>query len=485
VKRANKGAQSAAAESVEGRRPAKGNMLQTATRRTQRRISGSPGLQRVRAAARRDKRARFTALLHHITAELLRESFYSLKRSAAPGIDDVTWRQYADGLGNRLSDLHGRVHQGTYRAQPSRRTYIPKPDGRQRPIGIAALEDKIVQQATATVLRTVYEEDFRGFSYGFRPGRRPHDALDAVWVGIVGKKVNWVLDCDIRSFFDSLSHEWMLKFLRHRIADRRIQRLVAKWLRAGVSEDGTWTPTTVGTPQGAVISPLLGNVYLHYVLDVWVDWWRKTQATGDVIIVRYADDFVMGFQHCHEARRFLQLLKERFERFGLEVHPDKTRLLEFGRFAAENRRRRGKKVETFDFLGFTHICGRARTSTRFLLKRWTTAKRMRAKLQAVKEELRKRRHQSIRKQGAWLCAAVRGYFNYHAVPLNGDRCNAFRAQVSRHWLRSLRRRSQRHRLSWARFKKYVRRWIPPQTILHPYPNERFYARHTQGKSRMR
>ena len=333
--------------------------MQATASRTQSRLDALIALDRVREAARRDRRARFTALLHHVTVERLQESFFALKHEAAPGVDGVTWEQYEADLEDRLRDLHRRIHAGTYRAQPSRRGFIPKADGRQRPLGIAALEDKIVQQAVVPVLNQIYEVDFLGFSYGFRPGRSQHDALDALWVGLMRKKVNWVLDADIRGFFDNIDHGWLLKFLEHRIADRRILRLIQQWLRAGVSEDGQWSKTEVGTPQGAVASPLLANVFLHYVFDLWVQQWRTKSATGDVIVVRYADDFVMGFQHRREAERFLRELGERFEKFGLALHPEKTRLIEFGRFAAENRRKRGeRKPETFTFLGFTHICGR-------------------------------------------------------------------------------------------------------------------------------
>jgi group II intron reverse transcriptase/maturase len=417
-------------------------------------------------------------LLHHLTVDLLRESFYSLKRSASPGVDDLTWREYADGLEGRLRDLHERVHRGTYRAQPSLRIYLPKPDGRQRPIGIAALEDKIVQHATVQILGAIYEEDFKGFSYGFRPGRSQHDALDALYVAIAGRKVNWVLDGDIRSFFDTMSHEWMMKFLEHRIADRRMLRLVKKWLRAGVSDDGTWMPTTIGTPQGAVASPLLANVYLHYVLDTWVDHWRKTHAHGDVIIIRYADDFVMGFQRRVDAERFRAELQARLAKFALDLHPDKTRLIEFGRFAAENvRRRTGRHPETFTFCGFTHVCARNLTTKRFTIRRLTAAKRLRAKITEVRTQLLRRRHRGIRVLGRWLSSIVRGHLNYYAVPGNQKRCDAFRREVTRAWLHALRRRSQRHRMPWRRFKGHVRRWIPSVRILHPYPNVRFFANH--------
>jgi len=466
------------AEGGEGRGPTKGNAHRTTAPRTQSRTGASSGLAGVRRRARLDKRARFTALLHHVSIDLLRASFLALKRSAAPGVDGVTWRQYEVDLEARLRDLHGRVHRGAYRAQPSRRTYIPKADGKLRPLGVAALEDKIVQQAVVTVLNQIYEEDFVGFSYGFRPGKSQHGALDALWVALMGKKVNWVLDADVRGFFDSLRHEWLVKFLEHRIADPRILRLIRKWLRAGVMEDGKWSGTDAGTPQGAVASPLLANVYLHYALDLWVQQWRSRNARGDVVVVRYADDFVMGFQHRREAERFLKDLRERFAKFGLALHPDKTRLIEFGRFAAENRRRRGEsKPETFDFLGFTHICGKKHWSGGFIVKRQTMAKRLRAKLHGVKAALMRGRHTPVPQQGRWLRGVVQGYLNYHAIPGNMAALEAFRDQAVRHWHRALRRRSQRHRMPWERFSKIVDRWIPKPKILHPYPNERFYAKH--------
>src|ERR1700752_1626946 len=377
-----------AAEAPEGRRPTKENTEQPTASWTQRQTHASSALLGVREVARRKKQTRFTALLHHVTVEQLQASFYALKRAAAPGVDGVTWTEYEIDLGARVTALHSRVHQGTYRALPSKRAYIPKPDGRQRPLGIAALEDKIVQHAVGTVLNQIYEEDFKGFSYGFRPGRSQHDALDALWVGIMRKKVSWVLDADIRDFFGSISHEWMVKFIKHRIADRRIVRLIRKWLRAGVSEDGEWSKTEVGTPQGSVISPMLANVYLHYVFDLWAQHWRTQRAAGEVIVVRYADDAVLGFQHRADAERFLHDWRERLRKFGLELHPDKTRLIEFGRFVAASRKQRGKgKPETFNFLGFTHICGQARKNGKFLVLRKTIRKRLLAKLKEVKDEL--------------------------------------------------------------------------------------------------
>jgi len=421
---------------------------------------------------------RFTALLHHVTAPLLLNSYYELKKQAAPGVDGMTWQQYGTGLTERINDLHDRVQRGAYRAQPSKRAYIPKEDGRQRPLGIASLEDKIVQQALVTVLNEIYEQDFKGFSYGFRPSRSAHDALDALSVGLTRKKVNWVLDADIRGFFDNVDHGWMLKFLQHRIADRRVLRLVSKWLKAGVWEEGTWSETKVGTPQGAVISPLLANIYLHYVLDLWAHRWREKHAEGDVILTRYADDFVMGFQHRAEAERFLEELQERLRKFGLELHPEKTRLIEFGRFAASNRKQRGEgKPETFNYLGFTHICGVTRITGRYTVRRKTIAKRLRAKLREVKGQLRRRWHRPIAETGKWLRSVVQGYFNYHAVPGNYGSLDTFRYQVARAWRRALTRRSQRTRITWERYANLVARWLPRPRILHPYPNERFAVTH--------
>ncbi len=466
------------AEGMEGRRPTKENVEQPTTLRTQSRASESSGLLGVREIARQERRTRFTALLHHVTVPRLQDSFYALKREAAPGVDAVTWHEYETDLNTKLVALHQHVHQGTYRAQPSRRAYIAKADGRQRPLGIAALEDKIVQHAVVTVLNAIYEEDFQGFSYGFRPGRSQHDALDALWVGIMRTRVHWVLDADIRDFFGTIDHGWMMKFVQHRIADRRIHRLIQKWLRAGVSEAGTWSPTTMGTPQGAVVSPLLSNVYLHYVFDLWVRRWRRRSATGDMMVVRYADDIVLGFEHRADAERFLHDWKDRMRAFGLELHPEKTRLIEFGRHAAEQRRSRGEgKPETFNFLGFTHLCGTTRKTGRFIVKRQTIRKRLTAKLNALKAELRHRWHTPVPQLGQWLRSVVQGWFNYHAVPGNMDSLNAFRSQVLRLWFRALRRRGQRRPLTWARFFVLVRRWLPSAKILHPHPNVRFDATH--------
>ena len=466
------------AERGEGSPQTKENASPSCTPPTQSGERVSQGLAGVRKAAREKEEEKFTALLHHLTEGRLQESYYALKREAAAGIDGVTWREYETGLEDRITNLHSRVHRGAYRAQPSRRVYIPKADGRQRPLGIAALEDKIVQQAVVTILNQIYEVDFLGFSYGFRPGRSQHDALDALTVGITTKRVNWVLDADIRGFFDNLNHEWLMKFIQHRVADPRVLRLIQKWLQAGVSEDGIWSETKVGTPQGAVASPLLANVYLHYALDQWVEAWRKKVARGAVIIVRYADDFVMGFEDRAEAERFLADLGERLRKFGLELQPDKTRLIEFGRYAETNRKRRGEgKPETFDFLGFTHICGRTRKTGRFTVARKTVGKRMRGKLKQVKQQLRIRMHAPVADTGKWLQSVVRGYFNYHAIPGNGPRLQAFRDGVTRLWWQALGRRGQGRAYSWERMQQLVRRWLPSVRLLHPYPSVRFAAKH--------
>jgi RNA-directed DNA polymerase len=483
AKPANK-AVKAAAELVEERRPAKGNTA-SKTRsglRAGRRVAHA--LDRVRQVAERDKEARFTALLHHVTVGSLREAYGELRPGAAPGVDGTTWEAYGRDLEAHLLDLHQRLHSGAYRAKPTRRVYIPKADGRQRPLGIASLEDKITQRAVVGVLNSIYEADFLGFSYGFRPGRSQHDALDALSTGILRKRVNWVLDADVADFFTRIDHSWLEKFIEHRIADKRVLRLIQKWLKAGVIEEGTWTACDEGSPQGATVSPLLANVYLHYVLDLWAEQWRRRKARGDMIIVRYADDYIAGFEHRSDAEQFWADLSERLAKFALELKAEKTRLIEFGRFAAERRAKRGLgRPETFDFLGFTHICEKDKNG-RFSLKRVTTSKRMRAKLKDLKEELRRRRHLPIPEQGRWLRSVVQGHLNYYAVPGNYEACLAFRKQVTWHWIRALERRSQRVRLSWERRNRLADGWLPRARVLHPYPERRFDAR-TQGKSRMR
>ena len=465
------------AENEEGRPLIKENAGQPHTHPTQGGERVSQGLSGVRKAAKENKEMKFTALLHHLTVALLRESFYSLKRKAAPGVDGVTWQEYEDGLEDRLTDLHGRVHRGAYRAKPSRRVYIEKADGRQRPLGVAALEDKLVQQAVATILNQIYEEDFLGFSYGFRPGRSPHQALDALSYALLKKKVNYVLDADIRGFFDNLDKSWLVKFVEHRVADPRILRLIQKWLNAGVIEEGQWSDMKTGSPQGSVISPLLANIYLHYTFDLWVDVWRKKWAQGEVVVVRFADDIILGFQHQAEADRFLENFRERLGMFGLELHPDKTRRIEFGRFAEQNRKRRGEgKPETFDFLGFTHISGK-NSLGRFMVRRKTIRKRMRAKLREIKQQLRQRMHDPVRQTGQWLKSIVQGHFNYYAVPGNLKSLGVFRNRVVALWWRALRRRSQKHRINWTRTLVLATSWLPQSRTLHPFPDVRFAATH--------
>ena len=476
MKPANKAGQPTS-DRAEQRAGTKGNTSQLRTRRTQSRASVSPGLERVRHVVRQRKKEKFTALLHHVTVDSLRDAFLALKRRAAPGVDGVTWQDYESALEANLQSLNARVHRGTYRALPVRRRFIPKPDGRQRPLGIAALEDKIVQRAIVMVLNAIYEEDFLGFSYGFRPKRSQHDALDALSVAICDTPVNWILDADIRGFFDSLSQEWLVRFLEHRVGDERIIRLVRKWLKAGVLDEGAWSVSETGTPQGAVISPLLANVYLHYVFDLWAKQWRRREATGNVIVVRYADDIVAGFEHEPDARRFWDAMRTRFEQFALELHGEKTRLLEFGRYAAFRRRARGLgKPETFNFLGFTFICGRSRRGA-FQLQRHTRADRMRATLREIKAELRFRMHHAIPEQGQWLKAVVTGFFAYHAVPTNARALNAFLHYVVDLWRRTLRRRSQKAKVTWSRMTQLTALWLPAPRILHPWPDRRFAVNH--------
>ena len=440
---------------------------------------------RIREAARRDSSLRFTSLMHHVTPDLLRKAYYALNRKGAPGVDGQTWADYGVGLRERLSDLHDRIHSGRYRARPSKRIWIPKPDGRQRPVGMPSLEDKLVQQALVWVLEPIYETDFMGFSYGYRPERSSHDALDALHVAIT-RKVSWVLDADLQNFFDTVNHRLLIKVLKVRIADPRVLRLIRKFLRAGVSEDGEWSKTEVGTPQGAVISPLLANIYLHCVLDQWVVWWRNHQARGEVYIVRYADDFVMGFQYRSDAVALREALEERLKKAGLTLHPEKTRLIEFGRFAKKNRHKRGDgKPETFDFLGFTHICSQRRSNGSFTVQRRTMAKRLRAKMASIREKLCRRLHDSVEKVGSWLRRVVQGHLNYFAVPGNYHVCNEFRTEINKAWFATLRRRSHKARkMNWDRFNSLVRRWIPSVRILHPYPNQRLVVT-IQGRSRMR
>jgi len=462
------------AEETEGRGLAKGNLRQQNTPRTLCRKVGVPQeLVRVREAAGRDRKKRFTALLHHVyKLEALRAAYLALKRDAAPGVDGETWKHYGEALEENLQDLSDRLKRGAYRAKPVRRVFIPKADGRQRPLGVTALEDKLVQRATVEVMNAIYEADFLGFSYGFRPGRGQHQALDALYTGLMTRKVNWVLDMDIRGFFDTINHEWLVKFVEHRIGDQRVVRLIQKWLKAGVLEDGKRTQVEDGTPQGGSASPLLANIYLHYAFDGWVQKWRQTQAHGDVIVVRYADDIVLGFQHKSEAERCWAELAQRFGKFGLALHPEKTRLVEFGRFAAENRKRvKAGKPETFNFLGFTHVCWKTRNG-RFTVLRQTIRKRLQAKLDEVKVELRRRMHEAIPDVGKWLRSVVGGHIRYYGVPMNSPAIGLFRHRVGWLWWRALCRRSQKAYVCWDRMRRLIDRWLPAPRICHPYPLRR-------------
>jgi RNA-directed DNA polymerase len=462
------------AEGMEGRGLAKGNLLEQNASRTPSRNDAPSALERVRQAAEKDRKLRFTSLLHHIyNLETLRMAYFALKKEAAPGVDGETWRHYSEELGKNLQDLSERLKRGAYRAKPVRRVYIAKTDGRQRPLGVPVLEDKIVQRAAVEVLNAIYETDFLGFSYGFRPGRSQHQALDGLYTGLLTRKVNWVLDLDIRGFFDHLSQEWLVKFVEHRIADRRVVRLIQKWLNAGVLEDGKRIRVEEGTPQGGSVSPLLANVYLHYVFDLWAQAWRRKRARGDVIIVRFADDAIIGFQSKADADQFRTELEERMAKFNLALHPEKTRLLEFGPFAIDNRERRGEgKPETFNFLGFTHICIKKRSNGMFTVLRQTIRKRMQAKLNAVKAELQRRMHAPIPEQGKWLQAVVRGHLRYYGVPMNQPALRIFRFRIGWLWQRALSRRSQNGRVPWDRMRRLITRWLPLPTVCHPYPLRR-------------
>lgn len=476
-KLANKAGRSVA-EPVEGRGRTEGKAGLQSTVRTQSRIAVSQAQRRLREALNRNRTEKLTALLHHVTVDVLRGGFLSLKRAAAAGIDAVTWDAYAANLEGNLQDLHRRIHSGAYRALPSRRVHIPKADGKERPLGIAAMEDKIVQAAVVMILTPVYEAEFLGFSYGFRPGRSQHDALDALAFGVKGRYIWWILDADIQRFFDTISHEWLIRFLEHRIGDRRIIRLIQKWLRAGVLEDGVRLETLEGTPQGAVISPFLANVYLHYVYDLWVNAWRVRHAKGHMIVVRYADDTVVGFQHRHEACKFLDDLKTRLAKFSLSLHPTKTRLIEFGRFARERRTARGVgKPETFDFLGFTHICASKQGTEGFQLRRKSQRKRRWSFVRKIGQELDARRHEPINVQGQWLRSVLKGHYAYFAVPTNLATVRNVRHHIKVRWYLSLARRSHRSRLSWRRMNVLAEKYLPVPTVLHPWPEQRFLVKH--------
>jgi RNA-directed DNA polymerase len=469
--------QRCASEPAEPRTGTEGNAGQQSTNRAQNRDGVSQALERIRQAARRNRKEKFTALMHHISVDLLETAFLELRKAAAPGIDGVTWQDYEADLEGNLADLHDRVQSGTYRATPSRRVYIPKPDGGRRPLAVAALEDKIVQRAAVAVLNAIYEEDFLGFSYGFRPGRGAHDALDALSTAIDRAKVNFIVDADIAKFFDTVSQDWLIRFLEHRIGDKRIIRLIRKWLKAGVLEEGEIRTAEEGTGQGSAISPLLANVYLHYGFDLWAERYRRREAEGDMVIVRYADDTIVGFEHEADARRFLEAMRERLAAFALKLHPDKTRLIEFGRRAAAARKSRGLgKPETFNFLGFTFICGNSRNGG-FLLKRKSRGDRMQAKLKEIKAGLKARMHEPVKRQGLWLRQVVQGWFNYHAVPTNFRALCAFHHHVKDQWRRTLRRRSQKDDMTWTRIAALAQEWLPTPRIRHPWPSQRFAVRH--------
>lgn len=478
-KSANKDAQAgASAESAEERRSTRRNTEQSnlpCTQRQNRRRSS--GLTGVRDAARKDRELKFTSLLHHVNVDLLRHSFYRLKRKAAVGVDEVSWQEYEQDLENNLVDLHGRIHRGAFQAKPSRRVYIDKADGSRRPLGIPSLEDKIVQHAVRHVMQHIYEVDFKGFSYGFRPRRSPQQALDAVSVGITEQRVNWIIDADIKGFFDEIDRDWLMKFIEHRIGDKRLLRLIRRWLNAGIIEETDWSDSGKGTPQGAILSPLLANIFLHYVLDLWFDWWRSRHADGKCIIIRYADDFLLGFEHESDARTCLPALTERMTKFGLQLHPTKTRLIEFGRRSAGRNRREGRQRETFDFLGRTHFWGPTR-SGKLTLQRRTMAKRLRRKLAEIGESLRRRRHESVGETGRWLASVMRGWQQYHGVPMNYRRLQQFQEGIFHLWLGQLRRRSQRGRSRWTytRMRRLVERHLPKPRITQPWPHVRFRAR---------
>ena len=468
-------------EPMEGRTPTKRNPQENATNRVQDRGFVSNGLERVRQRAEAEKSEAFVNLFHLLKVPLLREAFYALKRKASPGLDGVSWHQYERGLEARLPELQDELHKGSYRATPAKRTYLIKPDGRKRPLGVQAVEDKVVQMACVMILTEVYEPLFCGFSYGSRPGRRPHDALDALHEGIWRRKINWILDCDIEGFFDQLPHDKLMEILEKRVKDPRLLRLIRKWLRVGWVEAGTRHQATIGTPQGSVISPLLANIFLSEVMDKWTARWRCETAHGDMIAIRYVDDAVFGFQREEDARRFLDELRERLEAYGMKLHPGKTRLIEFGRFAVSNRKERGEgKPDSFDFLGFTHSCGKKRNG-QFMVRRKTIAKRMTAKLKAVKEELRKRMHDPLGKTGHWLAGVIRGAINYYAVPGNMKAVRAFYTQVGRLWIQTIRRRSQKakERWTWERFYRLQRHWLPRPRLSHPFPSQRFDAKYSR------
>jgi len=475
TKPSNKTGSKPDAEKVEPRGLTKGNSAEQNKFRMQCRQDLQSALQRVRDAAVRDKKLRFDSLLHHVyNVNTLRCSYWSLNKKAAPGVDDKTWDYFEDKQEEYLADLSKRIAKGAYRAKPVKRVFIPKEDGKERPLGVTTLEDKIVQRATVDVLNAIYETDFLGFSYGYRPGKGQHDCLDALYVGQLTKKINYVLDCDIRGFFDTISHDWLIKFLEHRIADKRIIRPIKKWLNAGVLEDERLKYTKDGTPQGGSASPFLANVYLHYIFDLWAQAWRNSKATGDMIMVRWADDIVVGFKSKKDADTFLSDLTERFANFSLELHSEKTKVIAFGPYAIDNAKKSGRgRPKTFDFLGFTHICAKKRGNGMFTIKRKTRKKKLRAKLKQVKYDLKAKMHSPVPEVGKWLKSVLEGHYRYYGVPMNLNALWSFRRRVIRHWHFTLNRRSQKPSVNWERMYRYINHWLPTPKIFHPYPLQRF------------
>jgi len=475
TKSPNKAGTKAAAEGMEGKTLTKGNTSQQNTSRTQKAGNDVPSaLDRIRKLASQEKGTKFNNLMHHIySIDRLRKCFFEMKKKAAAGIDKVTWKDYEENLESNLQDLSQRLKSGGYKAKPVRRVFIDKADGKKRPLGVPVLEDKLVQRSAVEVMNAIYETDFLGFSYGYRPGQSQHNCLDALYVALLTCKVNWVMDADIKGFFDSLDHEWLIKFVEHRIGDNRVIRLIRKWLKAGVMVGGLKEETNEGVPQGGSISPLLANIYLHYTLDLWVDHKRKDKSRGEVIIVRWADDFVMGFEHRSQAENFLAELQERMRKFSLELHPEKTRILEFGPYAVNNRKRREQsKPETFGFLGFTHIVGIKRSNRMYTVFRRTIGKKMRAKLTEIKQEMRNRMHHPVEDQGKWLKSVIEGHNRYYGVPGNQHAMMVFRFAIGQLWWRTLRRRGNRRKLPWKKMKRFVDLWLPQVKLHHPYPLRR-------------
>lgn len=481
----NKSVSTGSAEHVEGRRSTKRKEGQLDTGQTQGWETVQRKLELLHQKARGDKKLRFNSIMHHVWNPLvLLRAYQNIKSSASAGVDGQTYDDYGANLNENLAKLSERLRQGGYHAKPVRRVYIPKADGKRRPLGIPVHEDKIVQRAVTMVLNTIYEADFQGFSYGFRPKRSQHQALDALYAGLMTRRVRWILDADIENFFGQVDHDWLIRFMQHRIADSRILRLIVKWLKAGIMVKGILTQAEEGTPQGGSISPLLANIYLHYVMDLWTQQWRTKKAQGELIIVRYADDAVLGFQHNMDCERYLAELKDRLAQFGLSLNLQKTRLLEFGRYAIPNRANRGEgKPETFDFLGFTHICGKTLQGN-FTIIRHTIKKRLRTKVLLIKEELRKRMHMRIADTGKWLTRVLAGHYRYYGVSGNLDTMEQFRYQILVRWFSILKRRSQQRTLKWTDMDKIARQWLPRPKVYHDHPLERFGVI-TQGRSRMR